>query len=125
MRRLLLILAGAASAAVFGAVVLVCDLVFDDGRIADALLGRDGLEKACTPLLSDKLRDAGFEPREIDLGARPDIAVASGAGRTFKDTFTFQDGAAGSRVDGVVACVVDGDAVTVDFRTTAPPVRAT
>lgn len=125
MKRLLLILAGAALAAVLGAIGVVSDLVFDDGRIAYALLGRDGLEKACTPSLSDKLRDAGYEPRDIDLGARPDIAVASGAGRTFKDTFTFQDGAAGSRVDGVVACVVNGDGVTVDFRTAAPPVRST
>ncbi len=124
MRSLLLIGAGGVAVLLLGALLVAGDLAFDGGRLVGAVTGRDRLLAACAPVLEAKLREAGYEPREIDLGAAPTVALAAGAGRTLEGRFTFEDGAAGARVDGMVACVV-GRAVTVEFRTSGPPVRAT
>lgn len=115
MRTLLLIASGAVLAVAVGGLALVADR--NGGRGLDALTGRDRLVAACAPVLAARLRDAGFEPREIELGAAP-------AGRMLRGSFTFRDGALGTRVDGIVACTVEGATVTLNFRTSGPPVRA-
>jgi hypothetical protein len=105
--------------------IAAADVTFNRQRILYGLLGRDATVRACTQALSVRLRTAGFEPSDIEFGGTPDLALSSLAGRTLKDTFTFRDGAAEARVDGIVACVLDGGTATVDFRTASTPIRPT
>ncbi len=125
MRLVLKILAAATALLVLIMLLVIGDLVFNQRRMFYALLGRDALVAACAPPLADKLKRAGFEPTDVEFGDTPDITISTATGKTFADTFTFQDGAAGVRVDGILACVIRGDAVSVDFKTKATPLRAT
>ena len=102
---------------------VIGDLVFNQRRVFYALLGRDGLVDACAPALLDKLRDAGFEPAELELGPEPDITITTATGKNLQDTFTFRDGAAQTRVDGLLVCAVRNGAVTTGFRTRSTPSR--
>lgn len=125
MRLTFRLLVYATALLVLTMVAFIGDLVLNKRRLFYAMLGRDGMVAACTPLLTGKLREAGFEPAEIELGETPDITISMAAGKTFKDTFTFADGASASRIDGIVACAKKGADVTLDFRTRTTPVRAT
>jgi hypothetical protein len=125
VRLILRIIGWSAALLVLAMLAGLGDLAFNQRRLFYTLLGRDTLIAACTPALTAKLRAAGFEPTEVALGAEPDITVSTATGRSLQDSFTFQDGAAAARVDGVVACLVKDGAVSVDFRTSASPVRAT
>ena len=124
MRRALIVFAAVLAVPVLLAAAFGYDTFFNGRRMTYALLGRDGVVAACTPALTARLREAGFQPYDLEFGSTPDLAVATGVGKRLKGPFTFQDGAIGVRVDGIVACVVDGPRVTVDFRTSAAPVRA-
>lgn len=125
MRSVLILLGAAVAAPILAVLLLIGDGVFNGQRLFYALLGRDRAEQACTPALVDKLRTAGFEPSDLTIDSRPDVSVSSATGTSLSAAFTFQDGAAGTRVDGLLACVVHGTAVTVDFRTRTAPTRST
>ena len=125
MRLFLKMLAAMVAILVVAGLAVVGDVALDGGRLISALLGRDRLIAACSPALVDKLKGAGFQPGEVMFGDSPDIAVSTLTGRSFRDTFTFTDGAAETRVDGIMACILSGTAVTVEFRTSRTPVRAT
>ena len=125
MRLVLRVLVAATTALVLIMVVVIGDLALNKRRMFYALLGRDAIERACTPVLLAKLKESGFEPDELTLGDTPDVTVSTLTGKTFKDTFTFADGPAGGRVDGIMACSVLGARASVEFRTSASPVRAT
>ncbi len=102
----------------------LADFTLNEGRVLYALMGRDKLVEACLPELKKGLADRGFAPADLELDPRPSISIALGRPKTFGADFTFQDGAAAMRVDGVLACVVGKNDVHVDFRTSARPVRA-
>lgn len=110
---------------VLAMLAVIGDLVLNKRRLFYAMLGRDGVVAACMPVLTGKLRDAGFEPAELELGDTPDITISTAAGKTLQDTFTFADGASATRVDGIVACALKGTQVTLEFRTLTTPTRAT
>ena len=125
MRPVLILLAAALAVPVLLALLLLGDGLLNGQRLFYGLLGRERAERACAAVLADKLRAAGFQPSDLVFGDRPDLSVSTATGTSLKSTFTFQDGAAGTRVDGILACVVHGPAVTVEFRTRTAPVRAT
>ena len=101
----------------------VADLVFDQGRGLGALLGRDAMIEACRPPLIIKLKAAGFEPVDVEFQEPQNVTIAP-AQRTLAGAFTFADGASQARVDGLVACVVEGRMVSVEVRTRSTPMRA-
>ena len=86
--------------------------------------GGERLARACTPALLAALRDRGFEPADVEFGPDPKVSSPFSHPRSFGASFTFRDGAAETRVDGVMACAVSDDAATVDVRVSAPPRRA-
>ena len=98
------------------------DYALNDGRILYRLMGRDALAEACLPELKKGLADSGFAPSDLEFSARPSIAL--GRMRTFGSQFTFQDGAAETRIDGIAACAVTASGVYVTFKTNARPLRA-
>ena len=102
----------------------LADLTLNDGRILYRLVGRNAIAEACLPELKRGLAERGFAPADLELDPHPDIAVAFGAPKTLGAGFTFQDGPAETRVDGIMACVVGATNVHVEFRTNARPVRA-
>ena len=125
MRLIFRLLGGAALAAGLLAAAALADLAFNERRLAYAVLGRDGLVAACRPPLIAKLVADGFQPDDVEFGPSPDIAVSTATGRTLTDSFTFADGALHARVDGLVACGVQGSSVIVEVRTRSTPLRAT
>ncbi len=104
--------------------VALGDLWFDDGRALYAAFGRDALARTCTAPLIRRLAEQGFEPADVEFGPRPRVRLAWGRERSFGASFTFMDGAAQERVDGVVACEVSGGTITIDVRVGAVPHRA-
>lgn len=102
----------------------IADFSLNDGRVLYALMGRDGLIEACLPELNKGLADRGFSPAGLEIDPHPSISVGLGRPKTLGADFTFQDGAAETRVDGIMACVVGKNDVHVDFRTNARPIRA-
>ncbi len=122
-RSLALVGAGALLAAVLGGALIVADLRFDGGRLVHAAMGGGALAEACRAPLVSRLAEHGFEPDEVEFGPEPTIGTPWGGRRSFGDSFTFRDGAGQVRVDGVVACVVSGGGVTVEFRVGSVPHR--
>lgn len=118
------LLAGLVLLAVLLVGASLADLIFNHGRGLGLLLGRDALIAACRPPLIAKLKAAGFEPADIEFGDAQTVTVAT-AQRTLAGTFTFADGASQARVDGLLACVVEGQTVSVEVRTRSTPMRAT
>ena len=123
LRSLALVAAGALLAVALGGVALLVDLRFDGGRVLQAALGSDALAEACRAPLERRLADQGFQPADLVFGPEPTLGSAWDRRRSFGDSFTFRDGAAAVRVDGVVACVVSGAEVTVEFRVSSAPHR--
>ena len=87
-------------------------------------LGGEGLARACTPPLVAALRDRGFEPADVEFGPDPKLSSPFARPRSFGASFTFRDGAAQVRVDGVMACAVSGEEATVEVRVGTVPRRA-
>ena len=111
-------------AVALGGAVILGDLRFDGGRLLQAAMGDADLADACRAPLVARLAERGFQPDDVEFGPEPTLGSPWARERSFGDSFTFRDGAEGSRVDGVVACVVAGTAVTVDFRVAQNPHRA-
>lgn len=99
------------------------DYRFNDARLLYAALGRDGLVAACLPELERQLQRRGFSPLDVEVEPRPRVSLAFGASRSLAADFTFQDGAAATRVDGRMECEVRRDGPHVDLRTSDRPVR--
>ena len=119
-------------AAMVGALLLAALAVYDLGWNGSALfyrvVGRDSLVEACTRPLRENLVGRGFSPVDLDFGASPSIASASGPfgrSKTLSGSFTFSDGHNGPRVDGRIACTVSGPAVEVDVEVETLPRRVT
>ncbi len=123
-RTIGLVSAGALMAVALGGIVLLFDLRFTGGRLVHAALGGDALAEICRPPLEQRLSERGFQPADLEFGPEPTLGSPWAHERKFGDSFSFRDGAAATRVDGVVACVVSGPDVTVDFRVAANPHRA-
>ncbi len=123
-RSLALVAVGALLAGALGGVLLLADLRFDGGRVLHAALGSEALAAACRVPLERQLAEKGFQPDDIAFGPEPTLGSLWSRERKFGDSFTFRDGPAADRVDGVVACVVSGSDVTVDFRVASNPHRA-
>ncbi len=123
-RSLALVAAGALLAVALGGILLLADLRFDGGRALQAAMGSEALAEACRGPLQQRLTERGFEPDDVAFGPEPTLGSPWGRERSFGDSFTFRDGAAADRVDGVVACVVSGSGVTVDIRVGSNPHRA-
>ena len=87
-------------------------------------LGGEGMARACTPPLVAALRDRGFEPADVEFGPDPKLNSPFAHPRSFGASFTFRDGAAEVRVDGIMACAISGDEATVEVRVGAVPRRA-
>lgn len=124
LRGSALVLAGMLLAATLGGVAILADLRFDGGRLVHAAMGVGDLADACRPPLVRRLAERGFQPDDVEFGPEPTLGSPWARERSFGDSFTFRDGVEGSRVDGVVACVVSGTGVTVDFRVAQNPHRA-
>ena len=118
LKGLGLVLAGALAALALGG------LRPDGWRLLHAGLGSDALAEACRAPLARRLAERGFEPEEVEFGPEPTTGPPWGRERSFGASFTFRDGAAALRVDGVMACVVSGESVTVEFRVSSSPRRA-
>lgn len=101
------------------------DVAFNDARLLDAVTGRSRLEATCLPELERELADRGFSPADIEMSPRPDATHRLWRRRSLAAEFTFQDGPQASRIDGVMACVLDGTSVHVEVKTRGRPVRAT
>ncbi|WP_131114324.1 hypothetical protein [Lichenihabitans psoromatis] len=125
MRLMFKTLIGLVALAALVVLALVWDLAFNQQHVLKAVLGRDRVVQACSPALVTKLKAAGFDPVDLTFDDRPDLAFSSLFAQNLQGRFTFLDGTAGGRVDGVVACIATQDMVRVDFRTTVRPVRAT
>ena len=123
LRGAALVAAGACLVVAIGGVVLFAELRLDGGRLIRAALGDGELIDLCRPPLVRHLVDSGFEPNDITFGPAPVLGSPWAKDRSFGDGFTFTDGAAGTRVDGVMACVVSGRGVTVDVRVGSAPHR--
>ena len=124
LRGLALVAAGMLLAVALGGVVILGDLRFDGGRLLHAAMGSADLADACRTPLVRELAERGFQPDEVEFGPEPTLGSPWAWERSFGDSFTFRDGAEGTRVDGVVACVMSGPGVTVDFRVAQNPHRA-
>lgn len=122
-RSLGLVAAGALLAVALGGIVLLVDLRFAGGRIVNAAMGGGDLADACRRPLERRLAEKGFEPADLEFGPEPVLGSPWARERTFGDSFTFRDGAAAVRVDGVVACVVSASGTTADFRVASAPRR--
>lgn len=125
MRWLFRIIGYGALAVALVVVGLLADMVLNRHRLIDRLLGRDSLVAACRPALLRELAAKGFEPVDVELGDDPDITISSATGRMLGDTFTFEDGASGGRVDGAFTCRVTKGGIKLDLRTSITPMRAT
>ncbi len=123
-RSLALVAAGALLTLALGGILLLADLRFDGGRVIHAALGTQALAEACRAPLERRLVERGFQPDDVVLGPEPTLGSPWDRERRFGDSFTFRDGAAAERVDGVMACVVTRDGVTVEIRVAANPHRA-
>ena len=99
------------------------DLSFDQGRLVSIAFGREGLIKNCSASLAGRLAEKGFEPSDLDLDTHPSLDRPWQAVRTIEGHFTFLDGPKQTRVDGVMACAVSRNGVTVDFRVASTPHR--
>ncbi|WP_237477916.1 hypothetical protein [Lichenibacterium dinghuense] len=124
LRGLALVVAGMLLAATLGGVALLADIRFDGGRVIRAAMGGGDLADACRPPLVRRLAERGFQPDDVEFGPDPTLGSPWARERSFGASFTFRDGAAGTRVDGVVACVVSAAGVSVDFRVAQNPRRA-
>lgn len=124
LRSLGLIVAGMLLAVALGGIAVLGDLRFDNGRLIQAAMGSADLAEACRPTLVRQLGERGFQPDDLEFGPEPTLGSPWGRERSFGDSFTFRDGAEGTRVDGVMACVVSGAKVTVEFRVMQAPRRA-
>ncbi len=125
MRFLLRLFAAAMLAAVLVVAVIAGDFFFNNHRLLYAVMGRDTLVAACRPVLETKLKAAGFEPQDLAFGGDVALSFSTVTGRALTGSFTFEDGASQTRVDGIVACSVVGQTVTVEMRTLTTPMRAT
>ena len=123
VRSLGLVAAGALLAVALGGTVLLVDFKFAGGRIVSAAMGGGDLADACREPLAKNLAEKGFEPADIEFGPEPVLGSPWARARTFGDSFTFRDGAAAVRVDGVVACVVSASGATAAFRVASAPHR--
>ncbi len=123
VRSLALVAAGALLTAALGGAAVLGDVRFGGGRLLHAAMGSDALAAACQAPLERRLAEKGFQPDDVEFGPAPTLGSPWAPERTFGDSFTFRDGAAEVRVDGVVACVVSGASVTVDFRVGSSPHR--
>jgi hypothetical protein len=124
MSRAGVIIGGLVLAAGLGAAAVLTDATFNDGRILSVLMGRDRLVAACLPELKKNLAQDGYEPTDIEIVPEPSIGLDFGRSGKLAGRFTFADGPGESRIDGIMACLVVGPAVHVDFRATALPRRA-
>ena len=115
--------AGMLLAVALGGIVILGDLRFDNGRLVQAAMGSADLADACRAPLVGRRAERGFQPDELEFGPEPTLGSPWARERSFGDSFTFRDGIEGARVDGVVACVVSGGTVTVDFRVAQAPHR--
>ena len=120
LRALSLVGLGAVLAAGLAAVALW----FGDDHLLYRALGGEGLARACTPPLVAALRDRGFEPAEVEFGPDPKVSSPFAHPRSFGASFTFRDGVAQVRVDGVMACAISGEEATVEVRVGTVPRRA-
>ncbi|MCW6508090.1 hypothetical protein [Lichenifustis flavocetrariae] len=103
------------------------DMLWNDGRLFYAAVGRDRLVELCTPPAREDLISRGFSPTDLVFAPRPSIAFTSGPSgqsKTFSAPFTFSDGPNGQRVDGRLACSVSGKTVKVDVQVDSLPLRA-
>lgn len=110
--------------AVLAAGLAAAALWFGGEHLLYRALGGEGLARACTPPLVATLKDRGFEPADIEFGADPKVSSPFARPRSFGASFTFRDGAAQVRIDGVMACAVSGEEATVEVRVGAVPRRA-
>ncbi len=114
---------GTLTMAVVAGAVAVC-IVLDGGRVLDAVTGRTSLEAMCLPELRKELAGRGFSPTDIELVPRGAAPSALWRPRSYAADFTFQDGPGATRVDGIMACILDASEVRVDVRTRGQPIRA-
>ena len=124
LRSLGPVAAGALLAVALGGTLLLADVRIAGGRLVRAAMGGGDLADACRAPLAQRLAETGFEPAEIEFGPEPTLGPSFARERTFGDSFTFRDGAAQTRVDGVVACAVSAAGTHVTFRVASPPRRA-
>ncbi len=102
---------------------VAADLSFDQGRLVNMALGREGLIKNCSASLAGQLAQKGFEPSDLDVDAHSNLDRPWRSVRSIEGHFTFLDGPEQTRVDGVMACAVSRNGVTVDFRVASAPHR--
>lgn len=105
----------------------VYDAGWNDGRLVATLLGRDRLVAQCLPGVRTALTERGFTPTDVEVGAPVSIGFASGgfgSSRLLSGPFTFTDGPNGQRVDGRLACRVQGTEIRVDVEVDGLPMRA-
>lgn len=105
----------------------VYDVGWNHGRLFATLLGRDRLVAQCVPGVRTALTERGFTPTDIEVGAPVSIGFASGgfgSSRVLSGPFTFTDGPNGPRVDGRLACHVQGKEVRVEVDVDGLPLRA-
>ncbi|MDX7953040.1 hypothetical protein P7D22_17910 [Lichenihabitans sp. Uapishka_5] len=105
----------------------VYDTMWNDGHWTGMLLGRDRLVAQCLPPLRASLTTRGFTPTDIEVGRSVSFAVASGSFgrvRVLSGPFTFSDGPNGARVDGRLACLIDGTRTDVEVEVDGTPLRA-
>lgn len=124
LRGMGLIAAGMLLAVALGGIAILWDLRFDNGRLVQAAMGSADLAEACRAPLVRQLADRGFQPDDVEFGPEPTLGSPWSRERSFGDSFTFRDGSEGTRIDGVVACVVSGAVVKVEFRVMQNPHRA-
>ncbi len=123
LRSLALVAAGMLLAVALGGIVILVDLRFDGGRLVQAAMGSADLADACRAPLVRRLAERGFQPEELEFGPEPTLGSPWARERSFGDSFNFRDGVEGTRIDGVLACVLSGTNVTVDFRVAQNPRR--
>lgn len=105
----------------------VYDAGWNDGRLVASLLGRDRLVAECMPGVRTALTQRGFTPTDVEVGAPVSIGFASGgfgSSRLLSGPFTFTDGPNGQRIDGRLACHVQGKEIRVDVDVDGLPMRA-
>ena len=123
LKGLALVAGGMLLAVALGGAAILGDLRFDGGRLLHAAMGSADLADACRAPLVRRLTERGFQPDDVEFGPEPTLGSPWARERSFGDSFTFRDGIEGARIDGVVACVVPGATVTVDFRVAQNPHR--